>query len=160
MLIESKWAVCDIKGGVYYTGDNDSGAPVMECLNSSVRLYKNERGANSAIRHIKESGGVEPRELKAVYIESKNVPDVTRISAGQFTVTDPPIIKNDGTWTIIDQFGKIKYVKKITTAKPIFAVLDENGDLRGFGFDELGAWLWYSEHRRNIGARLIRERGK
>lgn len=155
MLIENKWVVCDIKDDVYYTGDNDSGAPVLESLNSRVRMYKSERGAKSAIRHIKESGGAELCELKAVYIEHEDVPDVSTDKPER----DPPVIKNDGGWEIVDRFGKIKYVKKMTTAKPVFAVLDENGDLRGFGFDELRAWQWYSDLRRNVGARLIRERG-
>ena len=78
MLIENKWAVYDGRDNVYYTGDDDSGAPVLESLNSRVRTYKNEKGAKGAIRHIQFSGSerVEFCELKAVYIERQEVPDV------------------------------------------------------------------------------------
>lgn len=159
MLIENKWVVYDEKDDMYYTGDNDRGEPIMEHLNSRVRTYKNERGANGAIRHIIFSGSerAEFLVLKAVHIKNGNVPDVPETDKPP-DKHEPPIIKNDGGWEIVDKFGKIKYMKKITTAKPIFAVLDENGDLRGFGFDELGAWLWYSDLRREVGARLIKER--
>lgn len=159
MLIENKWVVYDEKDDMYYTGDDDRGEPVMEHLNSRVRTYKNERGANGAIRHIQCSGSerAEFLVLKAVHIENLNVPDVLQTDKPP-DKHEPPMIKKSGGWTIVDSFGKIKYAKKTMTAKPIFAVLDENGDLRGFGGDELEAWLWYSDLRREVGARLIRER--
>lgn len=159
MLIEDKWVVYDEKDDMYYTGDDDRGEPVMEHLNDRVRTYKNERGANGAIRHITCSGSerAEFLVLKAVHIKNENVPDVPKTDKPP-NGNEPPIINKSGGWTIVDSFGKIKYAKKTTTSKPIFAVLDENGDLRGFGFDELGAWLWYSDLRREVGARLIKER--
>ncbi len=166
MLIENKWVVYDGKDDVYYTGDNDSGDPVLESLNSRVRTYKNEKGAKGAIRHIEHSGSerVEFCELKAVYIERQEVLDVpedTKDNAsdkpGQ-APCEPPILKNDGNWVIIDGFGRIKYVKKLTTGVPFFGVIDENGDLRGFGFDELAAWIWYSDRRRDVGIGLIKSR--
>lgn len=163
MLIENKWVVYDAKDDMYYTGDDEHGEPVMEHLNSRVRTYKNERGANGAIRHIEHSGSecAEFLVLKAVHIKNENVPDVLetdKLPDKPPNWNDPPIINKSGGWTIVDSFGKIKYAKKNTAAKPIFAVLDENGDLRGFGFDELGAWLWYSDLRREVGTRLIKER--
>ncbi len=159
MLIENKWVVYDEKDDMYYTGDDDRGEPVMEHLNSRVRTYKNERGANGAIRHIQYSGSerAEFLVLKAVHIENLNVPDVPETDKPP-NGNEPPIINKSGGWTIVDSFGKIKYAKKTTTTKPIFAVLDENGDLRGFGGDELEAWLWYSDLRREVGTRLIKER--
>lgn len=159
MLIEDKWVVYDERDDMYYTGDDSGGGPVMEHLNSRVRTYKNERGANGAIRHITWSGSerAEFLVLKAVYIKRENVPDVPETDKPSDKHEPPTIKKSDG-WTIVDSFGKIKYVKKTTSAKPIFAVLDEKGDLRGFGGDELSAWLWYSDLRREIGARLIKER--
>lgn len=170
MLIENKWAVYDGKDDIYYTGDNDSGDPVLESLNSRVRLYKNEKGAKGAIRHIEHSGSerVEFCELKAVYIERQDVPDVPGDDkdkhsdkpgqASDEPPKEPPVIKNDGNWIIVDSFGRIKYVKKTTTSKPFFGVIDENGDLRGFGFDELAAWTWYSDRRRDVGIKLIQDR--
>lgn len=165
MLIENKWVVHDNKDDVYYTGDNDSGDPVLEGLTSRVRLYKNEKGAKGAIRHIEHSGSerVEFCELKAVYIERRDVPDAPSVKdkPGQASAEppkEPPVIKNDGNWIIVDSFGRIKYVKKTTTSKPFFGVLDENGDLRGFGFDELAAWTWYSDRRKLIGIKLIQDR--
>lgn len=159
MLIENKWVVYDEKDDMYYTGDDDRGEPVMEHLNSRVRTYKNERGANGAIRHIQYSGSerAEFLVLKAVRMTNENVPDVPETDKPP-DKHEPPMIKKSGGWTIVDSFGKIKYAKKNTPTKPIFAVLDENGDLRGFGFDELEAWLWYSDLRREVGARLIKER--
>lgn len=78
MLIENKWIVYDSRDDVYYTGDDSGGDPVFESLNSRVRLYKNEKAAKSAVRHIEYSGSerAEFCKLKAVYIERENVPDV------------------------------------------------------------------------------------
>lgn len=166
MLIENKWVVYDSKDDVYYTGDSDRGDPVMENLNSRVRVYKNEKGAKGAIRHIEYSGSerVEFCKLKAVYIERQDVPDVpedVKDKPGQASSEppkEPPVIKNHGDWKVIDSFGKIKYVKKLTSGAPFFGVIDENGDLRGFGFDELAAWIWYSDRRRDVGIGLIKSR--
>lgn len=162
MLIENKWVVYDSKDDVYYSGDNDRGDPVLVSLDNRVRLYKSERAAKGAIRHIEYSGSerVEFCELKAVYIERLTVPDVlgyNKDKPGQ-ALSEPPIIKNDGNWKLIDSFGRIKYVKKLTTGAPFFGVIDENGDLRGFGFDELAAWIWYSNRRRDVGIGLIKSR--
>lgn len=168
MQIENKWVVCDEKDSMYYIGDDERGEPVMENLNSHVRTYKNERGAKGAIRHIQYSGSerAEFLVLKAVHIANESVPDVPEPDKlpdkpGQATSEppkEPPVIKKNGDWTIVDSFGRLKYVKKITTVVPIFAVLDENGDLRGFGFDELAAWTWYSDRRRDVGIKLIKSR--
>ena len=166
MLIENKWVVYDSRDDVYYTGDDDSGAPVLESLNSRVRTYKNERGAKGAIRHIQFSGSERSEfcKLSAVYIERQEAPDVPEdvkdkpVDKPEQALNEPPIIKKDSNWTVVDSFGRVKYMKKITTGLPIFAVLDDNGNLRGFGFDELRAWLWYSDHRREVGARIISER--
>lgn len=166
MLIENKWVVYDLKDDVYYTGDNARGNPVLESLNSRVRVYRNEKGARGAIRHIEHSGSerVEFCELKAVYIERQDVPDIpgdAKDKPGQASSEppkEPPILKNNGGWTLIDSFGRIKYVKKLTTGAPFFGVIDENGDLRGFGFDELAAWIWYSDRRRDVGIGLIKNR--
>lgn len=166
MQIENKWVVCDEKDGMYYTGDDERGEPVMENLNSRVRVYKNEKGAKGAIRHIQYSGSerAEFLVLKAVHIANESVLDVPgddKDKPGQASSEppkEPPVIKKSGGWTIVDSFGRLKYVKKITTVVPTFAVLDENGDLRGFGFDELAAWIWYSDRRRNVGIGLIKSR--
>lgn len=78
MLIENKWVVYDLADDVYYTGDDVNGNPVLESLNSRVRIYKNEKGANGAIRHIEHSGSerVEFCKFKAIYIKRWEVPDV------------------------------------------------------------------------------------
>ena len=78
MIIENKWVVHDRRDDVYYTGDDESGGPVLESLNSRVRTYKNERGAKGAIRHIQFSGSEKSEfcELEAVKIEKEEVKDV------------------------------------------------------------------------------------
>lgn len=78
MQIENKWVVYDLADDVYYTGDDVNGNPVLESLNSRVRIYKNEKGANGAIRHIEHSGSerVEFCKLKAIYIKRWEVPDI------------------------------------------------------------------------------------
>lgn len=160
MLIENKWVVYDDRNDVYYTGDDCDGKPVMGSLDSRVRVYKSERAAKGAINHIYDVGNEYVTFywlLKPRYIERMEVPDAPQEDKDE--MNEPPIIQNDGAWKVIDSFGRIKYVKKITTASPLFAVLDDNGDLRSFGFNELKAWLWYSDLRRSVGERRIIERG-
>ena len=85
----------------------------------------------------------------------KNIPDVP----ADKPVTEPPIIKNDGDWETVDSFGKkVQYLRKREALRYIFAVQCEDGDLRGFGFDEKAAWTWYSNYRRDIGVRRIDDR--
>ena len=151
MLIQNKWVVRETRGNVYFTGMNSNNYPVLESLSSRVRVYKNEKAAKMAINRI---GTVEYCEFAVEYIESEEVPDVP-----QDKPSEPPIIKYDEGWSIVDQFGKkILYLRKEAACRYIYAVLDENGDLRGFGFDEKAAWIWYSNYRRDFGVKRIEER--
>lgn len=92
----------------------------------------------------------------------RNIPDGSTDKPAAETPNEqkePPIIKNDGDWEIVDSFGKkLQYLRKRSALRYIFAVQCEDGDLRGFGFDEMAAWIWYSNYRRDIGARRIEER--
>lgn len=140
-----------MRDNVYFTGMNSDNYPVLESLNSRVRTYKNERAAKAAIQRI---GTVEYCEFAVEYIKSQEVPD-----APQDKPSEPPVIKYDEGWEIIDAFGKrILYLRKKAANRCIYAVLDSENKLRGFGFDELKAWLWYSNLRRDVGARRIEER--
>lgn len=95
----------------------------------------------------------------------KNIPDVPADKPVPSVPPDeqkePPIIKNDGGWEAVDSFGKkgqVQYLRKREALRYIFAVQCEDGELRGFGFDEKRAWTWYSNYRRDIGVRRIEER--
>jgi len=150
--IENKWVVRETRDDLYFTGMNAENYPVLESLNSRARTYKSEKAAKMAINRI---GAVECCEFAAEYIKSEEVPDVPQDKPPD----EPPIIKYDEGWSIVDTFGKkILYLRKEAACRYIYAVLCEDGNLRGFGFDEMAAWTWYSNYRRDIGARRIGKR--
>ena len=68
MKIEGKWAVHETRDDRYFTGMDKENFPVLESMNSRVRLYKNKRAAECAIRQIMQTG-IEYCEFVAEYIE-------------------------------------------------------------------------------------------
>lgn len=164
MEIKDKWVVREVRDNLYFTGMNSENYPVLESLNSRVRQYSSKRAAECAVRRIEESG-IECCEFVAEYIKLEDVTDVPAdkpvTAAPSDQQKEPPIIKNDGGWETVDSFGKkgqVQYLRKREALRYIFAVQCEDGELRGFGFDEKRAWTWYSNYRRDIGVRRIEER--
>lgn len=164
MLIEKKRTVYDSRDDVYYTGDRGGGS-IFESLNSRVHTYKTERAAKSALRYILETGGerVEFSDLRAVYIERAEVPDVANDSV-KFSQS-PRLLSRPGEafdttdWEAVDAFGKrIAYIRKKSPVGNIFAVFCDDGSVYGFGTDEAWAWTWYSDYRRDFGVNLIENR--
>lgn len=156
MKITNKWV---IKDGDDVFSKMNGNHPMMFPLDSRARLYDSKRAAESGVRRIYEMGGeyIELLHLKAEYIEEADVPDYEEPSG-------PPIIENTYGWHIVDSFGKIAYLRKeigedesgLKTFE--YAVAGADGKLRGFGTDELAAWIWYSDYRRDFGANRIKAR--
>lgn len=142
MQIKNKWIVRETVSGTYFAGFDNNCELDLTTLNSRIKIYACEKSAKMAIVRI---GKLKDREFKTEYIEYANVPDV---------YCGPPIIKDSGGWTVIDSFGAIKYLRKSGN----FAVMCEDGKLRGFGTGEAAAWQWYSNYRRDFGLKRIRER--
>ncbi|MBD5232184.1 MAG: hypothetical protein HDS66_08565 [Bacteroidales bacterium] len=161
MLIENKYVVHETRDDAYFTGMNDENRPVLERLNSRVRTYDSKRAANCAIKRIEESG-IEYCEFIAEYIQSEIVPDVPPNEPANVEPQppkEPPIISDTNDWETLDNFGsKIRYLRKQSLLGYIFAVLCADGKMRGFSTDEMWAWTWYSDYRRDFGSGLIERR--
>ncbi len=160
MLIKNKWVIHETHDDGYFIG-HSNGFPLFESLSSRTRTYQTKGYAMKAISKIKK---VECQEYAPEYIENIEVPDVPKNkpkNEKNDQQKEPPIIKNDGGWETVDSFGKkgqVQYLRKREALRYIFAVQCEDGELRGFGFDEKRAWTWYSNYRRDIGVRRIEER--
>lgn len=158
MIIENKWGVYDHKSNGFYAGDNERGEVVFTPIESGqARMYTSKRAANGAIAHIRRK--VEALSPIALFIAREEVKDPKPAEEKPTPKKDPPIFrpKANESWEIVDKFGKIKYLKK--NGNPAeFAVYDNKGCFRAFHTDELAAWLWYSELRREVGAEIIRNR--
>lgn len=157
MKITDKWVVHETRDDRYFTGMSKENYPVLESLNSRVRLYKNKRAAECAIRHILQSG-IEYCEFVAEYIEHLDVDDVPEDGK------EPPGNKNRYTdrhgnvWDLLDKFGPVKYLRRTTESGTSYAMTDELGDIFDLGDGEIFAWHRYCRAREEAGAEVIRRR--
>ncbi len=160
MDIINKWAICDWRGKYFVKTD---GKKIISAeLNSNTRLYDSKRAATSAIQRISEICGeiANDYRLAPEYIENRTVPDA---EPPDF----PPIIDDTSGWKAVDSFGnKVHYLRREisqnanTSGSPQFeyAVCCTDGKLRSFGTDELSAWEWYSDYRKQVGSNRIKSR--
>ncbi len=156
MKITNKRAVHETRDDRYFTGMDKENFPVLESLNSRVRLYKNKRAAECAIRRIAESG-IEYCEFAAEYINDTNVPDVPE--DGNDGKTDNQYTDKQGNvWELLDKFGPIKYLRRTTESGTSFAMTNADKDILDLGDGELFAWHRYCREREEAGAEVIRRR--
>lgn len=151
MLIENKWVVYDQRDDAYYTGDREGG-PIFESLNSRVRTYKSEKSTKSAIRYIYGMGSerVEFCDLRAVYIEHEDVPDVPEDEPDKDSelreVTDPsgwedvfacakPVSNSAQQLGQTVTFLNIRLCRKTIANREIFGVYTADGKLYSAGID-------------------------
>lgn len=157
MKITDKWVVHETRDDRYFTGMDKENYPVLESLNSRVRLYKNKRAAECAIRHILQSG-IEYCEFVAEYIEHLDVDDVPEdekaLGKDKLQYTD----KQGNVWELLDKFGPVKYLRRKTESGTSFAMTNSGGDLLDLGDGELFAWHRYCKEREEAGAEVIRRR--
>ena len=154
MKIADKWVVHETRDDRYFTGMDKENFPVLESLNSRVRLYKNKRAAECAVRQIMQTG-IEYCEFVAEYIEHSDVDDVPEDEK-------PPdnqyVDKLGNVWEKLDKFGPIKYLRRTTESGTSFAMTNSAGELLDLGDGELFAWRRYCREREEAGAEVIRRR--
>ncbi len=160
MDIINKWAIRDWQGKYFVKTDGEQ--LITAELSNNTRLYDSKRAAASAIKRISEICGEVAADSRLVpeYIENKTVPDAEPHDS-------PPIIDDTRGWSAVDSFGnKVHYLRRETpqnanaSGSPRFeyAVCCIDGKLRGFGTDELSAWEWYSDYRKEVGSNRIKSR--
>lgn len=156
MEIKNQWVVHELRDNLYFCGIKDD-CPVLEPLNSRVRLYKSERAANCAIPRILESH-IECCDFTTMYIEYAEVPDIAEeiMSAPAETFAKKKsqadvynLVYNDGKWTTVTSYWKIAMLKKAVNDKCFFGVVDaktnQKGYLYDFGTKGEKAWEFFCE---------------
>lgn len=161
MKITDKWVVHETRDDRYFTGMGKENFPVLESLNSRVRLYKNKRAAECAIRQIMRSG-IEYCDFVAEYIKHLAVDDVPddekppdnkdKPRGNQYTD------KLGNVWELLDKFGPVKYLRRTTESGVCFAMTNTDRDIIDLGDGELFAWHRYCKEREEAGAEVIRRR--
>ena len=167
MLIENKYVVRETRGNVYFTGMNSNNYPVLESLNSRVRVYKNEKAAKMAIKCI---GTVEYCEFAVEYIESEEVPDVPQDKS-----PEPPrmaVVEDASEWETVFvcavppkelggavTFSKIELCRKQVGDREIFGVRAADGKLysAGLGGGETALRRFLEEYYNYLLPRVTRE---
>lgn len=156
MEIKNQWVVHELRDDLYFCGIKDD-CPVLEPLNSRVRLYKSERAANCAIPRILESH-IECCDFAPMYIEYAEVPDIAEeiMSAPAETPAEKKsqaavynLTYNDGKWNTVTSYWKITMLKKTVNGRYVFGVVDaktaQKGYLYDFGANGEKAWEFFCE---------------
>ena len=158
MKIEGKWVVHETRDERYFTGMDKENYPVLESLNSRVRLYKNKRAAECAIRQIMQTG-IEYCEFVAEYIEHLEVDDVSEDEKAPDNKDNNRYTDKQGNvWELLDRFGPVKYLRRTTESGTSFAMTNTCGEILDLGDGELFAWHRYCREREEAGAEVIRRR--
>lgn len=156
MKIKNQWVVHELRDNLYFCGIKDD-CPVLEPLNSRVRLYKSERAANCAIPRILEAH-IECCDFTPMYIEYAEVPDITEVimsapaeapSKKKSQAAVYNLTYNDGKWDTVTSYWKIAMLKKTVNGRCVFGVVDaktaRQGYLHDFGADGGKAWEFFCE---------------
>lgn len=169
MLINDKWVVHEKRDDVYFTGMGDGDHPVLERLNSRVRIYKNERSAKMAINRIGEQ---EYCEFEAVYIKREEVPDVPddKTAPVLAEVKDPsgwgtvfacakPLTLDDEIAGKSVHFMKISLCRKVIANREVFGVITKDGKLysAGIGGGETALRFFLEEYYKYLLPRVTRK---
>lgn len=173
MQIVDKWVVHETRDDMYFTGMSSSNYPVLEHLNSRVRLYKNKRAAECAISRIQDTG-IEYCDFTAEYIECADVQDVPKEPETQSPVFAE--VKDRSGWetvyacakplTLSEEFAnkKVRFAdislcRKVIANQEIFGVIALDGKLysAGIGGGETALKFFLEEYYKYLLPRVTRK---
>lgn len=177
--INDKWVVHEKRDDVYFTGMDSSDYPVLERLNSRVRMYKSERSAKMAINRI---GQHEYCEFEAVYIKREEVPDVPEDEIPKKAENTAPAlaeVKDPSGWGIVFacakpltlddefagrpvKFAQISLCRTVIANREIFGVIAADGKLysAGIGGGEAALKFFLEEYYKYLLPRVTRKGDK